>query len=124
MKVYLVQRAPPATRWQALKSEAEKLQRVYGGEVETVDVAENGREELAHFLNGRESAAPTFAPPMTRDEIVNSNTPEAQLAARRLMNPDDYVSHSISIDEEWEKLPLARKLCFAASALEDARRVV
>ena len=33
----------------------------------------------------------------------------------------DYTSRSIAIDEEWERLPLARKLHFAALAMEDAR---
>lgn len=118
MKVYLVQSAPPATRWQSQKTEAEKLRRTYGGEVEIVLVAENGRDELTHFLNGRESASPTF---ITRDEIVNSNTPEAQLEARRIADPDSYSAQSLSLDDAWEALPVARKLHFAALAMEAAR---
>lgn len=33
----------------------------------------------------------------------------------------NYTEISIAIDEAWEKLPLSRKLHFAASAMEDAR---
>ncbi len=54
MKIYLVQDAPASMRWQASQAEAKKLARVYGGEVSPIRIAEEGREQLAEFLNGRE----------------------------------------------------------------------
>ena len=101
MKVYLVQAAPPSERWQSQKSDAEKLARAHKGTVETVLVAENGREELASFLNGRERSNA----PLSFDEIRNSNTPEAQMAAKALMDPERPVTTQADIDAMFSPPP-------------------
>ena len=54
------------------------------------------------------------------EEIRQSNTPEAQLAAREIAN-GNYTAISIANDEEFDKLPIARQLDFAARAMENAR---
>lgn len=79
MKLYHLPDAYPGHRWQPLKPKNGVA----------VNIAENGREELANFLNGLEIDLLADAAPreLTRDEIVNSNTPEAQAAARKIMNP-------------------------------------
>ena len=92
MKLYHIPDAPHGQRWQPLKDKAQQLRREHGGDCEPVNVAEEGREQLADFLNKLEyyaSAQPVeeTPAPLTRDEILNSNTPEAQLAAKALMTP-------------------------------------
>jgi hypothetical protein len=68
MKVYLVVNAPASMRWQASQAEAKRLARAYGGEINDIRVAEEGREELAAFLNGRE----LFVQPATQlDEGIS-----------------------------------------------------
>lgn len=53
-----------------------------------VEVPSVGRSELAAFLNDLVASELETSPPeLTRDEILNSNTPEAQEAAKRLMAP-------------------------------------
>jgi len=74
------------------------------------------KDGLMSYINGLMRVEPE----LTDDEIRQSNTPEAQAVARERMRPS-YVDQSVALDEAWEALPLARKLHFAALAMEDAR---
>lgn len=80
--------------WTATQDEAKAHKREIGGEFEKVEVPSAGREALASFLNHLQADAVADveivggAAELTRDEIINSNTPEAQAAAKRLMDPD------------------------------------
>lgn len=59
-------------------------------------------------------------PPLTEDEQETPHSfrqPMAQPAP-------GYTEHSVAIDDAWEGLPLARKLHFAALAMEEARRKI
>lgn len=93
---------------------------------EQIDVPVD-KQGLIDYLNAipREQTdrlpAPQIEP--TRDEIVNSNTPEMQVKARQLMQPS-YTAQSVALDEQWDALPLPRKLDFAALAMEDARNEI
>jgi hypothetical protein len=83
------------------------------------------KQGLIDYLNAQPAIDDAFGPEPTRDEIVNSNEPAMQAKASELMNPVTSAIHnSVSIDDSWETIPLARKLHFAALAMEDARRKI
>lgn len=98
MKLYQVTNAPAGQRWEASKADAEKLAKAYGGTVEPFNIGEAGRHELANFLNARELVAgpsPATIVGMSDEEIRQSNTPEAQAAARERMSPDpSFAQHA------------------------------
>lgn len=133
MKLYFVQQAPASMRWHASKSEGAKTARAYNGELEERRVAENGREELAGLLNSRElysdvavaSANTERVAPVTLLNGIPLSEPmddaaRSAEALERALKPS-YSQFSASLEESWEKLPLAHKLHFAALAMEEAR---
>lgn len=77
MKLYHIEDAPAGERWQPLKPK--------NGVAVNIGGTGRGREELADFLNRLE--IDLLHKPLTRDEIVYSNTPEAQAAAKAAMAP-------------------------------------
>jgi hypothetical protein len=82
MKLYRIKSGWPGSgKWAATQSEARQLAG-RGGKFEQVDVpTSDGREALAAFLNE------LAAEPLTRDDIVYSNTPDMQRKAAELMAP-------------------------------------
>ena len=80
-----------------------------------------GLIEYLNALRWSEQARAVAPEAMTMDEIKHSNTPEAQAEYVRRR---DGISQSIALDDAWEALPLARKLHFAALAMEDARNTL
>lgn len=139
MIFYLV----PATESQPAKLEptqadANREAKARGLKVRAPDMEHNVptvKAELMDYINDLLAQSPEAHPMMIIDPESDEQEEQAEqrlvadLQNGRVMADaqrlaDDYTSRSIAIDEEWEKLPLARKLCFAASALEDARRVV
>jgi hypothetical protein len=87
MKLYRIQ---ASGQWADTQSEARQMAG-RGGKFEQVDVpTSDGREALAVFLN---ELSP---PPLTRDDIVYSNTPDMQRKAAELMAPVEPAPVEIS----------------------------
>lgn len=62
----------------------------------------------------------------TRDEIVNSNSPEMQAKAKELMapKPEGYTEMSNRFEDEFNAMPLAQQLHYAALAMENTREAL
>jgi hypothetical protein len=97
------------------QNEAKEIAKAHGlkfdPETHSIDVPVV-KAELIAYLNKVTTPVPVdeFTPVVTRqDPPIEAN---------------GYAELSITIDEEWEKLPLARKFHFAAMAMEDARSLV
>lgn len=92
-----------------------------------------GTQDEANRLWGRGSweqvEVPTDKPGLLA--WLNANGPDSRADIEPVAAPSEvseapasYAAVSIAIDEAWEALPLARKLSFAAMALEDAREII
>jgi hypothetical protein len=104
----------------ATQADAKREARERGTSWEDYDVDTSKLELMAHL---NQMLADTSAE-VHRERYAVADL-EAYPSPLAEKNPEisspSYAQHSISIDDEWDKLPLARKLCFAASALQDAR---
>lgn len=87
-----------------------------GWQLEEVPTDKYGLIDYLNKLVHKGSGLPPFAP-----EPVAPPTPEERKFLTDGPRPVSYTDQSVAIDEVWDKLPLARKLHFAALAMEDAR---
>lgn len=114
MKLYRIQGQSRAARWQwaGTQDDAKRAAKECGGFWEPYEVPTD-KPGLLGFLNRFCISDPDT--PALNEETC---TPTAPVEAPPATN---YTAESVSIDEAWESLPLARKLHFAALAMEDAR---
>ena len=116
MKLYIANGTYVGTQ-----AEAKKLDRDY----EPVEVPTD-KEGLIAYLNV--SKFVTQPEPFAKTEVIRTDSllddiigsDPAPLPPGKL----SYIEQSIKLDEAWEELPLARKLHFAALAMEDARQAL
>lgn len=106
MKLYLVGR-----KYIGTQAEAKSAAKTTGGSFEPVDVPTD-KEGLIGYLNALSgnSPAPTLQQKM-----------EALAATAERPSVLSHTEKSVAIDDAWDELPLARKLHFAADAMEAAR---
>ena len=58
------------------------------------------------------------------DQVGASEAPAAVSVPVQAPAPPSYAHYSVKLDEEFEKLPIAHQLHFAAMAMENARSLV
>ena len=117
MRLYRVsgQSAAERREWVGTQADAKARSKERGGFFDLVEVPTD-KDGLIAYLNGMEAPAE-----LSRDEILHSNTPEAQEAAKRLMQPESYAAKSLRFEDEFAAMPLATQLHYAALAMENAR---
>lgn len=72
---------------------------------------------LIDYLNGMVDEARG----LTTDRAADMAFGPIPTAPKPAAAPPSYADQSVAIDDAWDALPLARKLHFAALAMEDAR---
>jgi hypothetical protein len=100
--------------------DAKRLAKERGTSFEQVDVPtdKSGLMDYVNRLKADINAEMHREP--TRDEIINSNTPEMQAKAHELMTPG-YTEQSVRFEDEFAAMPLGTQLHYAGLALENAR---
>jgi hypothetical protein len=104
----------PEGIWTGTQADAKAQAKATGTPYEEVDVPVD-KAGLMAFLN-RHRVGAAAPPVLYSGPPVLSVSPPSGIVS--------YSDQSIAIDDAWEELPLARKLHFAALAMEDARSLV
>lgn len=114
MKLYLANGLYVGTQ-----AEAKKLDRDF-----TQVEVPTDKEGLINYLNANFAHADVDFDEVYADKPVKDvNEDLHPERAPRAAEPA-YTAQTLDLDEQWESLPLARKLHFAALAVEDARTLV
>lgn len=108
MKLYILGR-----KYLGTQADAKAAAKTTGGQFQLVDVPTDKDGLMAYLNRLMENGA---APGPTVQERMNALSAEAK--------GESYTDRSVAIDDVFEALPLARKLHFAALAMEEARDAV
>lgn len=91
----------------------------------TPEVVPTDKPGLIAYLNAlslKEKMLQATADIISRDDLLLEGDPNHEPSQFEGLEPrPSYTHQSVELDEQWDKLPLARKLHFAALAMEEAR---
>lgn len=129
MRLYRVAELQPGHRWQRTQDEAKAAARssdAYPVALPRAVEVPTDQRGLIDFLNcfEKDHLLPADPEPegflsfeqIDSDPRYNNAPPKPVEPAR-----PNYTAQSVSIDEAWSELPIARKLHFASLAMEEAR---
>ena len=107
-------------KWVGTQADARKLSKETGLSWEHVDIPTTSKQEMLEFLNGFRVLTLEGS---DDEDPIKSGGELGDYIHDKEVKPS-YTHQSVALDDVWAELPLARKLHFAALAMEDARNAL